>query len=47
MTNYIVQYETTRGWICIHQGADIELAKEWLEFFSTEHPFTNVRLITE
>jgi len=47
MTNYIVQYETTRGWICIHQGADLELAREWLEFYSAEHPFTNVRLVTE
>jgi len=47
MNNYIVQYETTRGWICIHQGADLELAHEWLAFFSAEHPFANVRLITE
>ena len=47
MSNYIVQYETTRGWICVYQGADLELAKEWLEFFTASHPLTTVRLITE
>ena len=47
MTNYVVEYETTRGWICIHQGDNLELAQEWLEFFCANHPFTTVRLITE
>jgi|DEB0MinimDraft_6_1074348.scaffolds.fasta_scaffold32701_2 hypothetical protein len=47
MTNYIVQWETTRGWICIHQGKDLEMANEWLEFYAAEHPFANVRLVTE
>ena len=47
MTNYIVQYQTTRGWICIYQGTDVTMANEWLEFHSANHPYTTVRLITE
>ena len=47
MTNYIVQYETIRGWICIYQGADLGMANEWLEFYADNHPHTTVRLITE
>ena len=47
MKNYVVEYETTRGWICVHQGGDLEMANEWLEFFTANHPFTPVRLTTE